>query len=278
EGGGAVCQSAFSPDGRLLAVAVDPNGVKFNRRRQGQVQLWDVKSRRRLGRPIVPGGGAVFSLAFSRDGSLLATGSGGRLDLWDVATQAHHGKPMRVAGDGVPSVAFDQSGRLVAGGGAAGRGRTLGPRYGSRLRRGAHCKGPAPLTHTIRRPSVPRAAECLQPRREAAGRPRSRDPRDAVGRRPGRLAAQRLRDRGPELEPRGVEAVPATWNVFSRDLPGVASRLTLSLGQADPCRTVKNCSLDATNVGLPGGSHRKPATATLLLTVIKVLQEGVTMR
>jgi hypothetical protein len=58
----------------------------------------------------------------------------------------------------------------------------------------------------------------------------------------------------------------------------VASRLTLSLGQADPCRTVKNCSLDATNVGLPGGSHRKPATATLLLTVIKVLQEGVTMR
>jgi WD40 repeat protein len=123
ERGAAVWQIAFSPDGRLLAVAVDPNGVKFNGRRQGQVQLWDVKSRRRLGRPIVPGGGSVFSLAFSRDGSLLATGSGGRLDLWDVATQAHHGKPMRVAGDGVPSVAFDQSGRLVAGGGAIGPAR-----------------------------------------------------------------------------------------------------------------------------------------------------------
>jgi WD40 repeat protein len=68
----------------------------------------------------MPGGGSVFSLAFSRDGSLLATGSGGRLDLWDVATQAHRGTPMRVADDGVPSVAFDQSGRLVVGGGAIG--------------------------------------------------------------------------------------------------------------------------------------------------------------
>ena len=120
EGGAAVWQIAFSPDGRLLAVAVDPNGVKFNGLRQGQVQLWNVKARRRLGRPIVPGGGSVFSLAFSRDGSLLATGSGGRLDLWDVATQARRGKPMKVADDGVLSVAFDPPGRLVVGGGAIG--------------------------------------------------------------------------------------------------------------------------------------------------------------
>jgi WD40 repeat protein len=124
QGSRPVWQLAFSPDGRLLAVAVDPNGVSqkaFNdQRRQGEVQLWDVKSRRRVGRAIAPGAGSVLSVAFSRDGSLLATGSGGRLDLWDVATQARHGMPMKVADDGVLGVAFDPNGRLVAGGGAIG--------------------------------------------------------------------------------------------------------------------------------------------------------------
>jgi len=123
EGNVAVWQIAFSPNGKLLAAAVDPNGVDgFNsQQRQGDVQLWDVDSRSRVGRAIAPGGGSVLSVAFNRDGTLLATGSyGGRLDLWDVATQAGQGKPMRVKDDGIPSVAFDPSGRLVAAGGAIG--------------------------------------------------------------------------------------------------------------------------------------------------------------
>jgi WD40 repeat protein/class 3 adenylate cyclase len=122
EGNAVVWQMAFSPDGKLLAVAVDPNGLRafYDQKRQGHVQLLDVKSRRRVGRSIAPGGGSVLSLAFSRDGSLLATGSPGRLDLWDVATRTRHGRPMRVADDGFVGVAFDPSGRLVAGGGASG--------------------------------------------------------------------------------------------------------------------------------------------------------------
>jgi WD40 repeat protein/class 3 adenylate cyclase len=122
-GSSAVWQVAFTPDGRLLAVALDPNGVEgfYGQQRQGEVQLWDVDSRRRVGRVIAPGGGSVLSVGFNREGTLLATGSYfGRLDLWDVATHAGHGKPMRVADDGVLSVAFDASGRLVAGGGAIG--------------------------------------------------------------------------------------------------------------------------------------------------------------
>ena len=122
----AVWQLAFSPDGTLLAVAVDPNGGGdgfYVQRRQGEVQLWDVGSRSRVGRKIAPGGGSVVAVAFNRDGTLLATGSGGRLDLWDVATQAHHGEPMRVSDDGIQSVAFDPSGSLVAGGGAIGPAR-----------------------------------------------------------------------------------------------------------------------------------------------------------
>ena len=124
--GAAVWQVAFSPDGRLLAVAVDPNGGGdgfYAQRRKGEVQLWDVGSRSRVGRTIAPGAGTVFAVAFNRDGRLLATGSGGRLDLWDVATQAHRGKPMRVSDDGILSVAFDPSGQLVAGGGATGPAR-----------------------------------------------------------------------------------------------------------------------------------------------------------
>jgi WD40 repeat protein/class 3 adenylate cyclase len=124
-GGGrsAIWQLAFSPNGRLLAAAVDPNGVNgfYVQQRHGKVQLWDVDSRSRVGREITPGRGSVLSLAFNRDGTLLATGSyNGQLDMWDVATRTRRGKPMRVADDGILSVAFDPSGRLVAGGGAIG--------------------------------------------------------------------------------------------------------------------------------------------------------------
>ncbi len=121
-GHGAVWQLAFSPDGQLLAVAQDPNGVAgaYVQRRDGEAQLWDVASRRRVGQ-LRPHAGSVLSLAFSRDGTLLATGSyKGRLDLWDVATRAHRGDPMSVTDDGFASVAFDPRGRLVAAGGAIG--------------------------------------------------------------------------------------------------------------------------------------------------------------
>jgi WD40 repeat protein/tRNA A-37 threonylcarbamoyl transferase component Bud32 len=122
-GDAAVWQIAFSPDGRLLAVAVDPNGVDAFRaqKSQGELQLWDVASRRRVGHAIVPGAGSVLSLAFSGDGSSLATGSyAGQVDVWDTATQRRAGEPMTVTDDGFLSVALDPAGDLVAAGEAIG--------------------------------------------------------------------------------------------------------------------------------------------------------------
>ena len=48
--------------------------------------LWDVDSRQRLGEPLISGHGeAIDRLAFSRDGSTLATGTrNGDVVLWDL--------------------------------------------------------------------------------------------------------------------------------------------------------------------------------------------------
>jgi WD40 repeat protein/class 3 adenylate cyclase len=118
-----VWQLAFSPDGRLLAAAVDPNGIDgfYAQKREGEVQLWDVHTRGRVGRRIAPGAGSVLAVAFNRMGTMLATASyRGQVDLWDVATQARRGKAMKVSDEGFPSVAFDPNGRTVVAGGAIG--------------------------------------------------------------------------------------------------------------------------------------------------------------
>ena len=60
----AVESVAFSPDGKTLATGSD----------DGSVRLWDVASRRQIGRPLTSQSGEVRSVAFSPDGKTLATG------------------------------------------------------------------------------------------------------------------------------------------------------------------------------------------------------------
>ena len=63
---------AFSPDGRLLAVAEE----------QHRIQIWDLPTRRPLhDRPLE---GFAYQLAFSPDGSRLAALNRERLMMWDV--------------------------------------------------------------------------------------------------------------------------------------------------------------------------------------------------
>lgn len=110
--------AVFSPNGRLLAAVSD-----------GSVQLWDVATRRPVGDPFgfaisdpeavlnganIVDGAPVSGVAFSPDGTLLATASvDGSFQLWDVATRQPVGEPLSQTGTGW-DVAFSPDGTQLA--------------------------------------------------------------------------------------------------------------------------------------------------------------------
>lgn len=103
---------AFSPNGRILAAGVD-----------NTIRLLDVQSHRPLTEPLRGHTGTVWSVAFSRDGGTLASGSeDGTIRLWDVRGGKPLGGPMSDHG-GVRSVSFARDGRTLASVGDDGRVR-----------------------------------------------------------------------------------------------------------------------------------------------------------
>jgi WD40 repeat protein len=88
------------PDGRHLAMGYA----------NGEVEMWDATSRRRL-RGSVRHGDGVTSLVFSHDGSRMATANRDEVRVWDVAT----GKPrLRYRLPGSYWAAFSPDGRYLA--------------------------------------------------------------------------------------------------------------------------------------------------------------------
>ncbi len=75
---------AFSPDGRILAVGTREPGWA--------IELWDLDRRERV--KVLPDTVATGPLAFSPDGTTLASAGGAEVKLWDVAT----GKLLRTFG------------------------------------------------------------------------------------------------------------------------------------------------------------------------------------
>src|SRR5262249_24543791 len=109
---------AFSPDGKLLAVAVDLTEGTWS---AGTVLLYDVRTGEQKGKPLNAAEGGLTTVPFPPDGQPLATaykgGSEGvpsGLILWDVATGERFGPPLRLA-DGQPvSVEYRADGKVLA--------------------------------------------------------------------------------------------------------------------------------------------------------------------
>src|SRR6266542_2220698 len=85
------------------------------------IKLWDVASAKEIA-SLKGHGDAVWALAFSPDGTILASGSGeflqkrpGEVKLWDVATRKERAS-LRGHTLGVFSVAFSPDGQMLASG------------------------------------------------------------------------------------------------------------------------------------------------------------------
>src|SRR5262249_4752571 len=87
---GAFSGVAFSPDGRMAAIAsthfseFDGHPISSD----GEVQLWEVATHKPLGRPmLLTGPNPIRTLIFSPDGRTVLTNSGnGKTQLWDTST------------------------------------------------------------------------------------------------------------------------------------------------------------------------------------------------
>jgi WD40 repeat protein/serine/threonine protein kinase len=111
---GRVRTLAFSPDGKILATGCGDSLLRLSdiipQKPMGEARLWDVATQKLIGQPL-PHGQEVLCVAFSPDGSTLATGCDDTyLRFWDVKTQKMIGEPIKHA-KGVWTVSYSPDGK-----------------------------------------------------------------------------------------------------------------------------------------------------------------------
>ena len=170
-----------------------------DRQLRGRLDLWDVATQARHGKPMRVADDGFPSVAFDPSGRLVAGRRSDRPGAGVAGGRSAAGlsAPRRAHRPGHRGGV--RPGRLVPRdhelfGGTRLWDPATGLGYGDEL---VASPRPGSLKPTIDLP-VPGAAERVQPGRQAAGRRGSRHPRDAVGRRPGGLAPARVRDRRAE--------------------------------------------------------------------------------
>ncbi|MEU6486900.1 WD40 repeat domain-containing protein [Streptomyces sp. NPDC046887] len=151
--GEELAQVAFSPDGRTLATIRGTNGLRAMDAAHATVTLWDVRTGKPLRRLRTDHTSPLRALAFSPDGTTLATAAGtgdwpGAKDdftvrRWNLADGKATGRTMTGASSTATVLAFSPDGAHLACGAENGTSRTWltgnGQEYGSPF--GAHDGG-----------------------------------------------------------------------------------------------------------------------------------------
>jgi WD40 repeat protein len=103
----AVRSAAFSPDGKRIVTASWDKTAR----------VWDAKSGKPIGEPLIGHSGRVVSAAFSPDGRRIVTASDDKTArVWDAETGKPIGELLKGHNDGVMSAAFSPDGKRIVTG------------------------------------------------------------------------------------------------------------------------------------------------------------------
>ena len=182
--------------GSVLGVAFDPNGTLLaTASYHGRIDLWDVATQARHGRPMTVTDDGFPSVAFDPSGRLVAAGGGnGPVRVWRVADQRPAFPPLAGHTGPITGASFDPGESFLATTSFFGVTRLWDPATGLGYGELAASAKPGSLEPQVDLPILP-LAERLQPGREVARRRRPRHRGDAVAGRSGRLASARVRGR-----------------------------------------------------------------------------------